>query len=117
MFSHRQEWRETGVDLKGEQRMKAWKTKNAIDMALQPRRIHTERLTIPFPEGTTAAEIEATLIHRQRPGEDFVIHISGGLKNREGVKVGQDRSAAQQITAWARVRRAVMAVEDLLGPR
>ena len=54
--------------------MKAWEIKNTIDLALQPRRTHTETLTIPFPEGTTGAEIEATLTYHHRPGEEFVVH-------------------------------------------
>jgi hypothetical protein len=74
VFTHRKEWKEVGVDLNGDQRVKAWEIKNTIDLALQPRRIHTERLTIPFPEGTTAAEIEATLTYHHRPGEEFVVH-------------------------------------------
>lgn len=74
VFSRRQEWKEIGVDLNGDQKVKAWEIKNTIDMALQPRRIHTERLTIPLPEGTTAGEIEATLTYHHRPGEEFVVH-------------------------------------------
>ena len=54
--------------------MKAWEIKNTIDLALQPRRTHTERLSIELPEGTTATEIEAALTYPHRPGEEFVIH-------------------------------------------
>ncbi len=74
VFSHRKEWREVGVDLNGDQKVKAWEIKNTIDLALQPRRTQSERLIIPFPEGTTAAEIEATLSYHHRPGEEFVVH-------------------------------------------
>ena len=62
------------MDLKGEQKVKAWEIKNTIDLALQPRRTHTETLTINFPQGTAAAEIEATLTYQHRPGEEFVVH-------------------------------------------
>jgi len=74
VFSHQKAWQEVGVDLDGDQKVKAWEIKNTIDLALQPRRTHTETLTIPFPEGTTAAEIEATLTYHHRPGEEFVVH-------------------------------------------
>lgn len=74
VFSHRREWKEIGIDLNGDQQVKAWEIKNTIDMALQPRQTHTERLSIPFPEGTTAGEIEATLTYHHRPGEEFVVH-------------------------------------------
>jgi hypothetical protein len=74
VFSSRQEWKEIGIDLNGDQRVKAWEIKNTIDTALQPRRTHTERLTIPFPEGTAAGEIEGTLTYHHRPGEEFVVH-------------------------------------------
>lgn len=73
-FSYQKVWQEIGVDLKGEQKVKAWEIKNTIDLALQPRRVHTERLAIELPEGTTATEIEATLTYHHRPGEEFVIH-------------------------------------------
>ena len=72
--TYRKEWKEVGTDLSGDQRVKAWEIKNTIDLALQPRRTHTKTLTIPFPEGTTAAEIEATLTYHHRPGEEFVVH-------------------------------------------
>jgi hypothetical protein len=74
VFSYQKVWQEIGVDLKGEQKVKAWEIKNTIDLALQPRRTHTETLSINFPEGTDAAEIEATLTYQHRPGEDFVVH-------------------------------------------
>ena len=54
--------------------LKAWEIKNTIDLALQPRRTYTETLTIPFPDGTNVAEIEATLTYRHRPNEQFVVH-------------------------------------------
>jgi hypothetical protein len=74
VFSHKKEWKEVGIDLDGKQRVKAWEIKNTIDLALQPRRIHTERLTIPLPEGTGGVEIEAVLTYHHRPGEEFVVH-------------------------------------------
>ena len=74
IFSQRKEFKEVGVDLNGDQRVKAWEIKNTIDLALQPRQTHTERLAIPFPEGTTGGEIEATLTYHHRPGEEFVVH-------------------------------------------
>ncbi len=74
VFSYQKVWQEIGVDLKGEQKVKAWEIKNTIDMALQPRRTHTEQLTISLPEGTTTTEIEATLTYHHRPGEEFVVH-------------------------------------------
>lgn len=74
VFSHQRVWQEIGVDLHGDQRVKAWEIKNTIDLALQPRRTHTETLTIPLPEGTRAAEIEAVLSYQHRPGEEFVVH-------------------------------------------
>jgi hypothetical protein len=73
-FTYQKVWQEIGVDLKGEQKVKAWEIKNTIDLALQPRRVHTERLAIELPEGTGAAEIEAVLTYHHRPGEEFVIH-------------------------------------------
>ena len=77
VFAQRKEWREVGIDLQGDQKVKAWEIKNTIDLALQPRRTQSERLIIPFPEGTTSAEIEATLTYHHRPGEEFVVHRSG----------------------------------------
>lgn len=74
VFSHQKTWQEIGTDLTGDQRLKAWEIKNTIDLALQPRRTHTETLTIPLPEGTAAAEIEATLTYHHRPGEEFIVH-------------------------------------------
>jgi hypothetical protein len=74
VFGYQKVWQEIGVDLKGDQKVKAWEIKNTIDMALQPRRTHTETLAINFPEGTAAAEIEATLTYHHRPGEEFVVH-------------------------------------------
>jgi hypothetical protein len=74
VFSYQKVWQEIGVDLNGEQKIKAWEIKNTIDLALQPRRRQTETLTINFPEGTGAAEIEATLTYQHRPGEEFVVH-------------------------------------------
>jgi len=74
VFSHRKSWQEIGVDLNGDQKVKAWEIKNTIDLALQPRRTATEILTIPFPEGTAAAEIEATLTYQHGPGNEFVVH-------------------------------------------
>ncbi|MBI1893275.1 MAG: hypothetical protein HYS14_04085 [Candidatus Rokubacteria bacterium] len=56
------------------QKVRAWEIKNTIDPALQPRRTHSEAFTIPLPEGTTAAEIEAVLTYHHRPGEEFVVH-------------------------------------------
>ena len=44
------------------------------DLMLQPRRTQTETRTINFPEGTVAADIEATLAYQHRPGEEFVVH-------------------------------------------
>jgi hypothetical protein len=46
VFTHQKVWQEIGVDLKGEQKVKAWEIKNTIDLALQTRRTHTETLTI-----------------------------------------------------------------------
>ncbi len=74
VFSQRKEWKEVGVDLNGDQKVKAWEIKNTIDLALQPRRIQTERLTVPLPEGTTEVEIEAVLTYHHRPGEEFTVH-------------------------------------------
>ncbi len=74
VFSYRKEWREVGVDLNGDQKVRAWEIKNTIDLALQPRRTRTETFTIPLSEGTTAAEIEAVLTYHHRPGEEFVVH-------------------------------------------
>ncbi len=74
VFSHQRVWQEVGIDLGGDQRLKAWEIKNTIDLALQPRRTHTEVLTIALPEGTAAAEIEATLTYHHRPGEEFIVH-------------------------------------------
>lgn len=74
VFTHRKEWRELGVDLNGDQKALAWEVKNTLDLALQPRRTESERLIIPFPEGTIAADIEATLTYHHRPGEEFVVH-------------------------------------------
>lgn len=74
VFTYRREWKEIGVDLLGDQRVKAWEIKNTIDLSLQPRQTHTERLAIPFPEGTTGGEIEAKITYHHRPGEEFVVH-------------------------------------------
>jgi len=74
VFTYQKVWQEIGVDLNGEQKVKAWEIKNTIDLALQPRRTQTETLTINFPEGTATAEIEATLTHQHRPGEESVVH-------------------------------------------
>jgi hypothetical protein len=74
IFSHQKTWQEIGVDLAGDQRVKAWEIKNTIDLALQPRRTHAETLTIPFPDGVTGGEIEVTLTYHHRPGEEFVVH-------------------------------------------
>ena len=74
LYSYQKVWQEIGVDLKGDQKVKAWEIKNTIDLALQPRRTHSETLTINFPPGTTAGEVEATLIYHHRPGEEFVVH-------------------------------------------
>ncbi len=74
IFGHQKVWQEIGVDLAGKQQFKSWEIKNTIDMALQPRRTHTETLTIPFPDGATAGEIEATITYHHRPGEEFVVH-------------------------------------------
>lgn len=74
MFGYQKVWREVGVDLNGDQKFKAWEIKNTIDLALQPRRTHTETLMIPFAEGTAGAEIEATLTYHHRPGEEFIVH-------------------------------------------
>lgn len=74
VFAHQREWKEVGIDLNGDQKVKAWEIKNTIDLALQPRLTHTETLRIPLPEGTTAATIEATLTYQHRPGEEFVVH-------------------------------------------
>lgn len=74
VFSHQKVWQEIGVDLRGNQQFKSWEIKNTLDLALQPRRTHTESLTVSFPEGTTAAEIEATITYHHRPGEEFVVH-------------------------------------------
>jgi hypothetical protein len=49
---------------------KAWKIKNTIDLSFQLRRTRTETLTVSFPEGTTAGEIEATLTYHHRPGRN-----------------------------------------------
>ncbi len=74
VFGYQKVWQEIGVDLNGDQKVRAWDIKNTIDLALQPRRIHTETLTILFPEGTTGAEVVATLTYHHRPGEEFVVH-------------------------------------------
>jgi hypothetical protein len=74
VFSYQKVWQEIGTDLKGNQQLKSWEIKNTIDLALQPRRTHTETLTIAFPDGTPAGEIEATLTYHHRPGEEFVVH-------------------------------------------
>jgi hypothetical protein len=74
IYSYQKVWQEIGVDLKGDQKVKAWEIKNTIDLALQPRRTHSETLTINFPPGTTSAEVEATLTYHHRPGEEFVVH-------------------------------------------
>jgi hypothetical protein len=74
VFSYQKVWQEIGTDLNGAQKVKAWEIKNTIDLALQPRRTQTETVTIIFPEGTAAAEIEATLTYHHRPGEEFVVH-------------------------------------------
>lgn len=74
VFGYQKVWQEIGVDLNGDQKVRAWDIKNTIDLALQPRRTHTETLAILFPEGTTAAEIVATLTYQHRPGEEFVVH-------------------------------------------
>jgi len=77
VFSHKKEWKQVGIDLNGDQKVKAWEIKNTIDLALQPRRNLIETLTIPLPEGTTEAEIEATLTYHHRPGEEFIVHKLG----------------------------------------
>lgn len=74
VFSHRKVWQEIGTDLRGNQQYKSWEIKNTVDLSLQPRATHTERLAIPFPAGTAAAEIEATVTYHHRPGEEFVVH-------------------------------------------
>lgn len=74
VWSHQKSWQEIGLDLKGRQQLKAWEIKNTIDLALQPRQTHTERLTIPLPEGTRSVEVEAVLTYHHRPGEEFVVH-------------------------------------------
>lgn len=74
VFSHQKTWQEIGVDLRGNQQFKSWEIKNTIDMALQPRQTHSERLTIPLPEGTRSVEVEAVLTYHHRPGEEFVVH-------------------------------------------
>jgi hypothetical protein len=74
VWSHQRTWQEIGVDLKGNQQFKSWEIKNTIDQALPPRQTHTERLTVPLPEGTRAVEIEAVLTYHHRPGEEFVVH-------------------------------------------
>jgi hypothetical protein len=74
VFSHQRGWQEIGVDLNGDQQVKSWEIKNTIDQALQPRRTHTETLTIPVPEGATGLEVEAILTYHHRPGEEFVVH-------------------------------------------
>lgn len=74
IFSSTKDWKEVGVDLNGDQKVKAWEIKNTIDLALQPRRTHSETLTIPLPEGTRWVDIEATLTYHHRPGEEFVVH-------------------------------------------
>jgi hypothetical protein len=74
VFSHRRTWQQIATDLRGFQQVKSWEIKNTIDQALQPRRTHTETLTIPLPEGTAAVEIEAVLTYHHRPGEEFVVH-------------------------------------------
>jgi hypothetical protein len=74
VFTHQKVWQEIGIDLDGKQQFKSWAIKNTIDLALQPRRTHTETLTIPFPEAAAAGEIEATITYQHRPGEEFVVH-------------------------------------------
>lgn len=74
VFGYQKVWQEIGIDLNGDQKLRAWDIKNTLDLALQPRRTHTETLTVVFPEGTTAAEIEATLTYHHRPGEEFNVH-------------------------------------------
>jgi len=74
VYGYQKIWQEIGVDLNGDQKVRAWDIKNTIDLALQPRRTHTETLTITLPEGTTTAEIVATLTYHHRPGEEFVVH-------------------------------------------
>jgi hypothetical protein len=74
VFSHQRSWQEIGVDLSGDQQVKSWEIKNTIDEALQPRRTHTETLTIPVPEGTKTIDIEAILTYHHRPGEEFIVH-------------------------------------------
>lgn len=73
-FSYQKVWQEIGTDLAGNQQVRAWDIKNTIDLALQPRRTHTEILPIQLPEGTTVAEIDATLTYHHRPGDEFVVH-------------------------------------------
>lgn len=74
VFNYQKVWQELGTDLAGNQQLKAWEIKNTIDLALQPRRTYTETLTIPLPEGTSVADIEAKLTYSHRPGEEFVVH-------------------------------------------
>lgn len=74
VWSHRKIWQELGVDLHSVQQVKSWEIKNTIDLSLQPRQTHTERLLVPLPEGTRAAEIEAVITYQHRPGEEFVVH-------------------------------------------
>lgn len=74
VFGYQRIWQEVGTDLAGNQQVRAWDIKNTIDLALQPRQVHTERLPIQMPEGTTSAEIEATITYHHRPGEEFVVH-------------------------------------------
>ena len=73
VWSQQKVWQEIGVDIVGDQRVKAWEIKNTIDLALQPRRTHTETFTVVLPEGTKAVEIEATLTYHHRPGEEFMV--------------------------------------------
>ena len=74
VFSYQKVWQEIGTDLAGDQKVRAWDIKNTIDLALQPRQRHTERLPVQLPEGTNLVEIEATLTYHHRPGEEFVVH-------------------------------------------
>jgi hypothetical protein len=73
VFKHQREWKEIGVDLKGDQRAKAWEIKNTIDNSLQPRRTYTDTLLIPFPEGAKEGEVEVRLIYFLDPARPQVV--------------------------------------------
>jgi hypothetical protein len=74
VYSYQKVWREIGIDLAGNEQVKSWEIKNTLDLALQPRQTHSERLTIALPDGTRAVDIEAVLTYQHRPGEEFIVH-------------------------------------------